>query len=88
MKIWLFVALAVVLCGAAAIAQGQQEPAAQSEQKIAVEVKVVNILASVRNGVNVLQSNLESGLAGFESGSFDYVVLSQTLPAGDRKSVV
>ena len=35
----------------------------------------------MRNGVNVLQSNLESGLAGFESGSFDYVVLSQTLQA-------
>ena len=35
----------------------------------------------MRNGVNVLQSNLESGLAGFESGSFDYVILSQTLQA-------
>ncbi|HTO43103.1 MAG TPA: methionine biosynthesis protein MetW [Burkholderiales bacterium] len=46
-----------------------------------IEIDDANILASVRNGVNVLQSNLESGLAGFESGSFDYVVLSQTLQA-------
>ena len=35
----------------------------------------------MRNRVNVLQSDLESGLAGFESGSFDYVILSQTLQA-------
>ena len=46
-----------------------------------IEIDDANILASVRNGVNVLQSNLESGLAGFESGSFDYVILSQTLQA-------
>jgi methionine biosynthesis protein MetW len=46
-----------------------------------IEIDDANILASVRNGVNVLQSDLESGLAGFESGSFDYVILSQTLQA-------
>jgi methionine biosynthesis protein MetW len=46
-----------------------------------IEIDDVHILASVRNRVNVLQSDLESGLAGFESGSFDYVILSQTLQA-------
>ncbi len=46
-----------------------------------IEIDDVNVLASVRNRVNVLQSDLESGLAGFESGSFDYVILSQTLQA-------
>jgi methionine biosynthesis protein MetW len=46
-----------------------------------VEIDDANVLASVRNRVNVLQSDLESGLAGFESGSFDYVILSQTLQA-------
>jgi methionine biosynthesis protein MetW len=46
-----------------------------------IEIDDANILASVRNRVNVLQSDLESGLAGFESGSFDYVILSQTLQA-------
>ena len=35
----------------------------------------------MRNGVNVIQSNLESGLSGFESNAFDYVILSQTLQA-------
>jgi methionine biosynthesis protein MetW len=46
-----------------------------------IDIDDANVLASVRNRVNVLQSDLESGLAGFESGSFDYVVLSQTLQA-------
>jgi methionine biosynthesis protein MetW len=31
--------------------------------------------------VNVVQSDLERGLSGFEDNSFDYVVLSQTLQA-------
>ena len=34
-----------------------------------------------RNGVNVIQNDLDSGLADFESNSFDYVLLSQTLQA-------
>jgi len=46
-----------------------------------IEIDDANILACVGNRVNVLQSDLESGLAGFESGSFDYVILSQTLQA-------
>jgi len=46
-----------------------------------IEIDDANILASVRNRVNVLQSDLESGLSGFESESFDYVILSQTLQA-------
>ena len=36
-------------------------------------------LAAVENGVNVIQSNLEEGLAGFEDYAFDHVVLSRTL---------
>jgi len=46
-----------------------------------IEIDDARIAASVRNGVNVIQSNLESGLSGFESNSFDYVILSQTLQA-------
>ena len=46
-----------------------------------IEIDDAKLLASVRNGVNVLQSDLESGLSGFESDSFDYVILSQTLQA-------
>jgi methionine biosynthesis protein MetW len=46
-----------------------------------VEIDDANVLACFNNGVNVIQSDLESGLLSFESGSFDYVVLSQTLQA-------
>ncbi len=46
-----------------------------------VEIDDQNIVACIKNGVNVIQSNLESGLSGFEDHAFDYVVLSQTLQA-------
>jgi methionine biosynthesis protein MetW len=46
-----------------------------------IEIDDANVIASVRHGVNVIQIDLESGLSGFESDSFDYVVLSQTLQA-------
>lgn len=44
-----------------------------------IEVAADNVLAAIQNGVNVIQSNLEEGLAGFEDGAFDHVVLSRTL---------
>ena len=46
-----------------------------------VEIDDANVLGCVVNGVNVIQTDLERGLSEFESGSFDYVVLSQTLQA-------
>lgn len=46
-----------------------------------IEIDDKGVLASVGNGVNVLQSDLESGLAGFDEQSFDSVILSQTLQA-------
>ena len=46
-----------------------------------VEIDDENVVACVKNGVNVIQSDLERGLAGFDAESFDYVILSQTLQA-------
>jgi len=46
-----------------------------------VEIADEKIQACVRNGINAIQSDLESGLSTFESNSFDYVILSQTLQA-------
>lgn len=46
-----------------------------------VEKDDANVLACVRNGINVIQMNLEEGLSGFEADSFDAVILSQTLQA-------
>ena len=45
-----------------------------------VELDDANVLACVRRGVNVLQLNLEDGLAIFEDNSFDVVLQIDTLP--------
>ncbi len=44
-----------------------------------VEIEDANVLAAVLNGINVIQSNLENGLADFADNAFDHVVLSRTL---------
>ena len=44
-----------------------------------VEIDDTRVLACVQKGLNVIQQNLEGGLALFEDASFDTVVLSQTL---------
>jgi methionine biosynthesis protein MetW len=44
-----------------------------------VEIDAANVAAAIANGINVIQSNLEDGLAGFEDRGFDHVVLSRTL---------
>ena len=49
-----------------------------------IEIDDAGVLASIRNGVNVLQNDLERGLAGFDDAAFDVVVLSQTLQAMRR----
>jgi methionine biosynthesis protein MetW len=53
----------------------------RSARGYGVEISDYNIVACIRNGVNVIQGNLESGLSGFETNSFDFVILSQTLQA-------
>ena len=46
-----------------------------------VEIAPDNIVECVANGINVIQADLEGGLSIFADGSFDYVILSQTLQA-------
>ena len=45
-----------------------------------VEIADANVLACVRRGVNVVQLNLDEGLALFEDASFDVVLQIDTLP--------
>ena len=45
-----------------------------------VEIVDANVLACVRRGVNVVQLNLDEGLAVFEDNSFDVVLQIDTLP--------
>ncbi len=46
-----------------------------------VEISDGNIVACIKNGMNVIQGDFDSGLSGFETQSFDFVILSQTLQA-------
>ncbi len=46
-----------------------------------IEICDANLVTCIKNGVNVIQMDLESGLSGFEAQSFDFVILSQTLQA-------
>jgi len=54
---------------------------AQQARTIGVEISDQHVIECARKGVNVIQQNLEDGLALFEDGQFDTVVLSQTLQA-------
>ena len=44
-----------------------------------VEIEDANVLAAIKNGINVIQGNLERGLDEFADQAFDHVVLSRTL---------
>ena len=44
-----------------------------------VEIDDVNVLACVRRGINVIQLNLDEGLAMFDDASFDVVLQIDTL---------
>jgi methionine biosynthesis protein MetW len=44
-----------------------------------VEIDDEGVAACVKNGVNVIQTDIDRGLSDFGSGSFDYVILSLTL---------
>jgi len=44
-----------------------------------VEIDDENVLAAIRNGINIIQGNLERPLDEFADQAFDHVVLSRTL---------
>jgi methionine biosynthesis protein MetW len=62
--------------------------ATRGTQGYGIEIDDANVLASVKNGVNVVQADIEGGLAGFDDNSFDFVILSQTLQAMRNAEVV
>jgi hypothetical protein len=45
-----------------------------------IELSEPGVLACVRRGLSVRQGNLQEGLADYPDNSFDWVILSQTLP--------
>ena len=46
-----------------------------------VEIDPTSVLNCIRNGVDVMQIDIERGLSGFEDLSFDHVIISQALQA-------
>ena len=66
-------------CGDGALLAGLA--ATQGVKGYGIDIDDANVLASLKNGVSVIQRDLEEGLAIFEDHAFDYVILSQTLQA-------
>ena len=46
-----------------------------------VEIDHASVLGCIRNGVDVIQIDIEGGLSGFEDQSFNHVIISQALQA-------
>ncbi|HEY0913268.1 MAG TPA: methionine biosynthesis protein MetW [Solimonas sp.] len=49
-----------------------------------LEIDPEKVASCVEQGINVIQADLDEGLKGFESQSFDYVVMTQALQALQR----
>ena len=66
-------------CGdGALLANLQQE---QNVSGYGIEIDEKNIISCLENGVNVIQTDLDAGLSQFDSNTFDYVIMTQTLQA-------
>ena len=66
-------------CGDGSLLRYLQET--RSVRGYGVEISDLDIVSCIANGVNVIQNDLDAGLADFEDNSFDFVILSQTLQA-------
>lgn len=51
---------------------------------IGIEIDPIKMEACIRRGVNVIEQDIDTGLVNFQSGSFDTVLLAQTLQASSR----
>ena len=56
----------------------------QNVRGYGIDNDIKNIKDSLKKDVNVLQINLDNGLSEFETNSFDYVVLAQSLQVVKR----
>lgn len=66
-------------CGDGSLLRHLQE--ARGVHGYGIENNPANLEACLANGINVLQVDLEKGLAGFEDGFFDHVIMSLSLQA-------
>lgn len=66
-------------CGDGALLKYLQEERGVSGYGL--EIDPANVVACIRNGVDVIQTDLDAGLNDFDPDSFDYVVMTHTLQA-------
>jgi methionine biosynthesis protein MetW len=66
-------------CGDGRLLQALQEE--QGVEGYGLEIDPNNITQCIRNGVNVIQADLDAGLSDFACQAFDYVIMTQTLQA-------
>ncbi len=55
---------------------------------IGIEIDSSKIEACIRRGVNVIEQNIDFGLVNFQTGSFDTVLLAQTLQASSKPDLL
>jgi len=53
-----------------------------------LEIDPDNIAKCISAGINVIQTDLNVGLSDFDEGSFDYVIMTQTLQAIQRPDLL
>jgi len=53
-----------------------------------IEIDEANISRCIARGLNVIHADLDEGLADYQNGAFDYVVLNQTLQVVNRPDYV
>ncbi len=53
-----------------------------------LEINPDNITACIRNGVNVIEQDLDNGLRNFEDNSIDTVIMTQALQAVERPDLL
>ena len=66
-------------CGDGALLANLQQD--QNVSGYGIEIDEKNIISCLENGVNVIQTDLDAGLSQFDSNTFDYVIMTQTLQA-------
>ena len=66
-------------CGDGALLANLQKK--QNVSGYGIEIDEENIISCLKNGVNVIQTDLDAGLSQFDNNIFDYVIMTQTLQA-------
>lgn len=73
-------------CGQGALLQYLQQH--KNVRGYGLEIHPDNITACIRNGVNVIEQDLDNGLRNFEDNSIDTVIMTQALQAVERPDLL